>query len=271
MISAETLKTFAANPAEFRRQLIIPAARGPERFGSCMSIFQQNDFAALDPSFLALRDGKTPPRTRYWLERTKGASKDSDLAVCLLWLLAFSRRPLTCQVGAGDKDQADELRKAAKGILQLNDWLGSAIKILNWTITGTRTESQCDIIAADVAGSHGARPDLLIANELSHVTRKEFMENLFDNASKMPNGVAVVATNAGFIPSWQWDWRENARTSDRWYFSAYSQPAPWLDAANLPKRRSVTAHPATPGCGRACGLRAATRVTPYHPPTSRLL
>src|SRR5262249_22063471 len=146
----------------------------------------------------------------------KGASKDSDAAVCLLWLLAFSRRPLACQVGAADLDQADELRKAAKGIWRLNPWLQDTITIQNWTIKNPRTEAQCDIISADVAGSHGARPDLLILNELSHVTKQEFAMNLLDNASKVPHGLVVVATNAGLCPSWQFGLRELARTSPRW-------------------------------------------------------
>ena len=39
-----------------------------------------------------------------------------DLAVAMLWLLAFSKRPLTCQIGAADQDQADEMRQIMKGV-----------------------------------------------------------------------------------------------------------------------------------------------------------
>jgi phage terminase large subunit-like protein len=155
----------------------------------------------------------------------------------LLWLLAFSPRSLTCQVGAADQDQADELRKAAKDIVRLNPWMGEFVEVQASCIVGALTDGRCDIIAADVAGSHGARPDLLILNELSHVTKEEFASNLLDNASKVPHGVVIIATNAGFTDSWQWKLRELARTSDRWHFSAYTQPAPWLDPAELAEAR----------------------------------
>ena len=50
----------------------------------------------------------------------------------------------------------------------------------------------------------------------------------------------LIATNAGFIPSWQFDLRELARQSHRWYFSAFSQPAPWIDPDELQERRQAT-------------------------------
>jgi hypothetical protein len=168
------LQSFAADPRAFRESLIIPGGRGPARFGEVMADFQRRDFEALDPALVALRNGVQPPLGRFFLERTKGASKDSDAAVILLWLLAFSPRPLAAQVGAADQDQSDELRKAAKGILRLNSWLAEMVEARNWSLLNPRTGSLCDIIAADVAGSHGARPDFLILNELSHVTKREF-------------------------------------------------------------------------------------------------
>jgi hypothetical protein len=228
-----TFNKMRGSPAVFTEQLVIPAARGPAPFGKVMADFQRKDFEALDPALIALAAGKKPECGRYWWERTKGGSKDSDAAVCLLWLLAFSPRPLVCQVGAADQEQAGELRKAAQAILRLNTWLASAVEIQVWSLVNKATGSQCSIVAADVAGSHGARPDVLVLNELSHVTKREFAENLADNAAKVPNGLVLVCTNAGFVPSWQFDWRENARTSPRWTFSALTEPAPWLDPAEI--------------------------------------
>ncbi len=231
------LQRFANDPEFFRSRLMLPSGRGPIRFGPALADFQCKDFAALDAGYKALRDGTAPAPSRFWIERTKGASKDSDLAVMLLWLLAFCPRPLTCQVGAADQDQADELRKAAKGILRLNPWLSEVLSIQSGAIVNIRTDGRADIIPADEAGSHGARPDLLILNELSHITRQEFALNLLDNLAKVPGAVGVVATNAGFVPSWQYDLRELARTSPRWYFSAVTEPAPWLDPAELAEAR----------------------------------
>jgi hypothetical protein len=241
-MDSTTFRELFASPRLFREHLRIPAVRGPCLFRDCMAEFQARDFADADASLVALANGAQPPCGRFWWERTKGASKDSDAAVSLLWLLAFSRRALDCQVGAADQDQADELRKAAKGIWRLNPWLHDLIVIQNWTLRNPRTDAACTIISADVAGSHSARPDLLILNELSHVTKEEFAKNLLDNASKVPLGLVLVATNAGFVPSWQFDLREMARTSPRWRFSSYTRPAPWLDAEEVAeaKRRNST-------------------------------
>ncbi len=231
------LLEMAASPAAFRDALLVPTGRGEFRFTDVQADFQRERFASLDPALLAVARGQQPPCGRHWWEATKGASKDTDLAMCVLWLLAFTSRPLTIQIAAADQDQADELRKAAKGILHCNEWLGQAVRIHNWEMVCQRTYSTCEIVAADVTGSHGARPDVLILNELTHIAKKEFAENLMDNASKVPHGLVVVATNAGILDSWQHAWRELARTSDRWAFHKFDRPAPWLDEAEMIEAR----------------------------------
>src|SRR5262245_40150012 len=122
-MDGSTFREMFSSPSLLREHLVIPAGHGPARFAAVMADFQRDDFARIDSSLIALASGRKPEPGRFWWERTKGASKDTDAAACLLWLLGFSRRPLTCQVGAADQAQADELRKAAKGILRLNDWL----------------------------------------------------------------------------------------------------------------------------------------------------
>jgi phage terminase large subunit-like protein len=231
--NSAALAAMSASPAIFQSSLRIPSAHGPRLFSDVMASFQAERFAAINPALVAVANGVKPTIGRYWFEATKGASKDSDLAVCLLWLLCFSRRPLAMQVGAADADQADELRKAAKDILRLNEWLAARITIQSWRLVCAATESTCEIISADVAGSHGARPDVLVVNELSHVGKWEFVENLLDNASKVPNGLVVIATNAGFTSSAAYKWRQSFLASDRWLSHVYAQPAPWLDSAEI--------------------------------------
>jgi phage terminase large subunit-like protein len=238
MMDAKLLKHFAAAPLAFIENLTIPAVHGPRMFGVCMAQFQRERFASIAPALLAVARGEKPPVGRHWWEATKGASKDSDLACCLLWLLAFSARPLLCQAGAADADQADELRKAAKDVLRLNSLLAEWVTIQNWKINCEGTGATCEIIAADVAGSHGARPDVLIVNELSHIQKQEFAENLMDNSAKVPHGLVAVATNAGTLHTWQYRWRELARTSDRWHFEQYAQPSPWLDPAEIAEAKT---------------------------------
>ena len=237
------LQRYAGDPGAFQQDLILPSAVGLYRFGDIMADFQRTRFANLNPALLALAHGRKPDIGRDWWEATKGCSKDTDLAVCILWLLAFTRRRLLCQVGAADADQAAELRKAAQDILHANLWLAQRVTIDKWQIACKATGGVCDIIAADVAGSHGARPDLLVLNELSHVTKQEFAENLMDNAAKVPYGLAVVATNAGHTGTWQYQWRELARESARWCFEQYAAPSPWMDpdeVSEAKQRNSTT-------------------------------
>lgn len=234
------IRSMASSPAIFRQNLQLPGAHGVVNCAESLADFQRNWFEALDPALVAVSRGEKPTIGRFWAEWTKGCGKDTTIAMGLLWLLAFSPRLLNCQVAAVDGDQADELRKVAKGILAKNEWLDEVIEIQAGRIVNRRTESQVEIIAADTAGSHGARPDVLLINELAHISKTEFVENLLDNAAKVPHGVVIVATNAGFKASWAWKLREAYRTSPRWHFSQYSQPAPWIDAAELAERKRVS-------------------------------
>lgn len=227
------LKQFAADPLAFFNALVIPSAFGNKPFSEVMADHQRDWFQAIAPSLIALAKGEAPPIGRFWSERTKGGSKDSDCGLCLLWLLAFSRQSLDMQTGAADRDQAAELKKAMTDVLNLNPWLKQRIEVQQWALKCLANNCSVDILASDVAGSHGARPDVVVLNELSHVTKEEFAQNLLDNASKKPNGLVVVMTNAGFCPSWQWDWREMASESNRWNFHALSEPAPWLSDDEL--------------------------------------
>jgi hypothetical protein len=209
-----------------------------------MAPFQARDFAALDPSLIALARGETPPTSRFWWERTKGASKDSDLATCVLWLLTFATRSLLIQVGAADAEQAGEIRKAIRDLVRLNEWLADVITVNEWNITGKerpgKPESRVEILSSDHRSSHGARPHLLVLNELTHMRDRDFADTLLDNAAKMPHGLAIIATNAGHLGTWQWELRELARLSERWHFASYSEPAPWLDANEIVERRRAS-------------------------------
>lgn len=227
-MSKPNIKAYARDPLNFFEELRIPAADGNSRFADVMAPFQRDWFQAIAQSLLAVAAGKRPPIGKFWTERSKGASKDSDAACVLLWLLAFCPRKLDAQVGAADRDQAAELKKAAVDVLRLNKWLGQRIETQSWTLLCKATGSECNIIAADVAGSHGARPDIVILNELSHIGKEEFAANLLDNSTKKPNGLVIVATNAGFSGTWQSSWRAMAQESDRWNFQQVSEPAPWL-------------------------------------------
>jgi phage terminase large subunit-like protein len=232
------------NPQQFLENLYVPTAKGPRRFGDVIATFQRDRFGLLIPSLAAMVQGKTPPATRFWIEATKGASKDSDLCICLLYLLLFSKRTLRIQIGAYDAEQADEIRLIAKQILRIDAPLNRAaaglIEVRGESILNTKTESRAQILTTDSKGSHGSRPDVVLVNELSHVADREFCETLLDNADKVPGGLVIIATNAGFVPSWQAEWKATAVDSGRWTIHEYKQPAPWISPDDLAesKRRN---------------------------------
>ena len=133
-MSNPDLQQFATDPLAFFDALIIPSAHGARPFQEVMAKFQRAWFRTVAPSLLAVAAGETPPVGRLWSERTKGSSKDSDCACVLLWLLAFSRTKLDMQVGAADRDQANELKKAAADVLRLNPWLSQRVEVQSWSL-----------------------------------------------------------------------------------------------------------------------------------------
>jgi phage terminase large subunit-like protein len=234
------IKLIASDPTEYRRRLIVRGQHGPVPFTSIQAPFQVPILASIDGAFRAVREDRPPTITRIWVEATKGAGKDTLAAMSLLWLLAFTARPLTVQVLAADRSQADELRRAAIGILRQNEWLGELVDVQNWLLLNPHSGSRCEIVASDEAGGHGSRPDIVVINELTHHSDRGPADTAMDNAAKVPANVTIILTNHGRRGTWQWDWRELARTSPRWAFHSFTSPAPWIDQAELSERRRST-------------------------------
>lgn len=190
------LRKYKDDPAAFVADLIVPSANGVARFGDVMAPFQRERFADLLPALQAVSRNEKPANGKHWWEATKGASKDSDLAAATIWLLCFATRPLQCQLGAGSLGQSEDFLKAARGILHLNPWISDRIEVQNYRVLCRETGASLEILTTDATGmlAHGARPDLLLVNELSHITREAHAHTLLDNATKMPQGVVVIAT-----------------------------------------------------------------------------
>src|SRR4051794_4385151 len=108
--AAAAIQRYASDPLAFAADLCVPLGGGMGRLGDAWADFQQRDFAALAPSLLAVARGEVAPIRRYWIERTKGASKDSDVTIAILWLLLFAPRAVRVQVGAYDAQQASEIK-----------------------------------------------------------------------------------------------------------------------------------------------------------------
>jgi hypothetical protein len=238
--ATDKLTEYAKNPAAFVEDLTIDGSRGKVRFGDVMADFQRKDFAALSPALLAVANGEKPEPSRYFLLRSKGGSKDTDFAVCLLWFAIFSPRALQIIVGAADRDQAGEVVKIFRSLARNNSWLAELIEVQQWAIVNARTGLRIDVVSSDAPSAHGTRPDVTWINELAHLASEDFFLTLLDNASKIVNGLVCVASNAGILDSFQHKFWLSALSSPRWYSSILDKPAPWLDEQELQERERTT-------------------------------
>jgi len=221
----------------FVRGLTIPSASGPALFDKVMASFQRECFADLALSLHAVKDGTMPPKRRFWIERTKKSSKDCDVSACLIWLMAFSERPLLGQVCAANSEQARIIEDRATAFLHYNPWLNDYVEILQRTIRSKKLprEIRTQIEATGSAGAaQGPTPDILILNELVHVERWTVMEAHMNNADGVPRGMAIVATNAGIRGSKAEVWRKNAfANKSRWTVHVWNKLAPWISIDDM--------------------------------------
>jgi len=229
-VSANDIDRYRRNPLEFFGDTLIPTGTGVRRFDGAWADFQHDFFEAVSPSLLAVAAGTVGPYRGFWLERTKGGSKDSDIGLCLLWLLIFTPRPLLLECGADDQKQAQETHKAMAEIIKLNPWMEARVRVYVSRITCSATDSELLFLTTDKTGdgSHGSRPNVTVCNELSHVGAKKFIQTMLDNADKVPTNLRFICTNAGKLRSWQHQWRENYRNHDAWWFQVMAKPAPWV-------------------------------------------
>lgn len=233
----------------FALGLKIDSAEGPKVFNRCIYPFQKKFFEDVAPNLHDLRIGEDPKNKRFWTERTKKAGKDSDLAIIILWLVAFPERPFYIQVAAADKEQASIVKKRIVNLIHYNSWLENYVDLVQWGVrskkklTGSNSPmSSLDIMSSHIEAAHGGTPDLLIINELSHVRKWEFVENLMHNASGVPRGMVIIATNAGFKGTKAEVWRNNATNpNNNWVMHCWSKPAPWHSEEFIAdeKRRST--------------------------------
>jgi len=218
----------------FAKGLKIPSAQGPQLLGSCIAPFQEEAFSAFAETLKAVRDGEMPPWKRFWMERTKKTSKDADLAIMLIWLVAFAARPLFVQVCASNQKQAAIVKRRAEALLHYNLWLGELVDIQQNKLYGPDRLGVVNIEATGTAGgAQGETPDLLVLNELVHVDKWSVMEAHLNNASGVPRGVVIISTNAGIKGSKAWLWRTDAINKPERWWTQFQVGAPWLSQADM--------------------------------------
>jgi len=217
MISTKLFQKYASDPAAFRAALKRAAGRSAK-----------------------------PAKMRAYLERPRGHSKTTDLAVTAVWALAFSTRPLRGYCYAADQDQAALLRQAMETVIRLNPWLGDILEVRRNEVTNRAAGhpgqgGTLRIETSDVGSSYGILPDIIIADELVHwLGDGSLWHSLISSAAKRSNCLLVTISNAGFADSWQYGVREAARTDPDWIFSRLDGPvASWLTPDRLAEQRRM--------------------------------
>ncbi len=229
------------DPVRFFGNVGVAVGKSVMPFFRVWQPFQHEWIAALAPTLAAVRQRQKPSAKRFLFDGTKGCGKDFILALAILYLLISCRWPIRIEVGANDREQADEVRKSILEILaipgELNRLLAKVLEVSADKIVNTATGGTMFIKCRDARGGHGTRPDVTVVDELTHIEDEEFALTLADNATKMASGVLLVATNAGHLGTWQHRWKQQAVDSPHWQHFEYKQVAPWLDPADIEDAR----------------------------------
>jgi len=229
-------------PDLFRDLLRLP--NEPERLmAELLQPWQQSDLSALDPAWQDLA-GTVPSQgpliRRAYLERPRGHSKTSDMAVQIAWILLASRQPVNGLAAAADREQATFLLDSLRRLAGVNSELLSPLQFLEHLVRNRETGSRIDFISSDVKSSYGALPDFIVCDELSHWPKPDMWYSLLSSAAKKPRCVLTILTNAGVGKGWQWEIREHARSDARWYFSSLHGPqAPWITGEWLDEQKAL--------------------------------
>ncbi len=245
------------HPENFRRLLRLNAD-DPRPLADLLQPWQTRDFRALDPAWIRLA-GTRPeqgvaeppvpptepvPYQRAFLERPRGHSKTSDMALQLLWILWAAQVPLSGLVAAADRDQAQLVQQAMRRLTRRNPGLCSELRFLAHAVCNPATGSRLDIISSDVSSSWGVLPDFVVCDELCHWSKPDLWQSLYSSAAKQPDCILAILTNAGLGRGWQWDVREHARRDPAWYFSSLAGPqAPWITRPQLDEQRALLPRP----------------------------
>ncbi len=228
-------------PHRFREHIVVDTDSGPRALDSVLDDWQRSDFVALDAGWRRVAgQATTSGYTRAWLERPRGHSKTSDLAVSAAWVLAFSQRRLVGIAAAADREQGRLLRDAVSRLVALNPWLAKTLDVQQNRVLNVRTGSELQIITSDANSAYGLLPDFLICDEVTHWRSRDLWDSLLSAAAKRSHCLMLCILNSGFVDTWQFKTREAIRTDPSWYFSRLDGPcASWITQDRLEEQKRL--------------------------------
>lgn len=265
-METSTRKLVMSSPSEFRKRLRVEAGGVLRTLDSVMDDWQRRDFENLDPGWMrtagvelagggvAAGDGGESGGgsggdgddvvSRGYLERPRGHSKTSDLAVMVAWALFASRRKILGNAIAADKEQARLLRESVKNLTLANAWLAEYLVCERDRVRNPHTLSELTILSSDAGSAYGQTPNFIVCDELTHwgAGGQDCWNAVFSAAAKRADCMLTIISNAGMGmgKSWQWSIREAARLSPDWYFSRLEGPkASWISQRKLTEQRQL--------------------------------
>ncbi|TXH53879.1 MAG: hypothetical protein E6Q97_12060 [Desulfurellales bacterium] len=241
------LTLYQRDPTFWRERLIVDGPEGPIEWGKLLCPVQKADFAALDPALkYAARvieyddQGnqlplQKPPYQRFWIQRSRGYSKSTDIASCIIWLIAFATRKIEGIIAAEDQEQAEFVREQMIELMQYNEWLNHFVKLQKHELINKHNGSVAAFKTSDAKSSFGAKPHFTLATEFTHWSKQDFWTAVFSSAAKTfdKGGLLLIDCNAGTGSGWQYRMREEARESPLWYYHAPPGYAPWYSEQTI--------------------------------------
>lgn len=218
----------AADPAEFRRRLLIDRGDGQlVPFSEAMTPWQRERAAALDPGWQrCIGLEAVGGYSRAYAETVRGEGKTTLLGAECLWPLFASRRRIVGAVLAADQDQARLVADAVQRHLDCNPWLGAFIKVQRNVVVNVQTGSEVRIMASDAPTSSGWLLHFLLIDEFTCIVNELLWSLAASAIAKMPNAVLSIASNAGRgqYVHWTWRVREACFNSPDWFISKVDHP-----------------------------------------------
>lgn len=243
---AALLELFRREPSIWRNNLLVDGPSGTCKWGDILCPVQKQDFAALDPALkftgrIKEWDGAQwvlspkPEYQRFWIQRSRGYSKSTDIASCILWLIAFAQRKIEGVIAAEDQEQAEFVRDQMQELLQYNEWMREILELKKHALTNKITHSEARFITSDAKSSFGAKPHFTLATEFTHWSNEKFWSAVFSSAAKTfdKGGLLILDCNAGEGSGWQYKVKQHAQTQEEWYHHAPPGHAPWYSEGTI--------------------------------------
>jgi hypothetical protein len=211
---------------------------GDQLWGDQATGWQRRDAAGVfDP---------TGPQMHY-LTRARGGRKTTDAAgIAVALHLTCAPIGATSYVVAADADQAGHLLASVRSFILRQPLLRARMKVESRRVVflaDREMVSSLSVVPADEASAYGARPWLLLADELAQwpesANAKGVWAAMVSALPKVEGSRLVVLTSAGSPSHWAAKVLDQARRSPSWRVSETPGPLPWIPAEVLDVQRQL--------------------------------